>query len=144
MRFYEIREAGDDLGVGVTLAHDETFAPTEFLAMVEAIRSRIVETYPDETLVEAIARELEEHHGFFAALDHALVAAVAVSDVEGETTLIGESTGDTAPNGLEESDDDDPDLQLAATLLAGSEPTGVRTALVDLDGEAGAPHDPTE
>jgi len=133
MRFYEIREADEELGLGVTLAHEETFTPAEFLALVEAARSRIIESFAEETLVEAIAQELEEHHGFAAALDHALVAAVAVSTEEGETALIVGPAGEEEHVSSDEDGESDPDLLLAEALLAGEHPSGLRTALIDLD-----------
>jgi hypothetical protein len=86
--FYELHEADDELAIGITLAHDEAFAPSEFLAMVETARSRVIETFPEETLIEAIALELEREHDFAAALDSRLVAAVGVSSEEGETRLL--------------------------------------------------------
>jgi len=86
--FYELHEADDELAIGMTLAHDEAFAPSEFLAMVETARSRVMETFTEETLIEAIAAELEREHDFAASLDSRLVAAVGVSSEEGETRLL--------------------------------------------------------
>ena len=135
MFFYEIYEAEDELALGVTLAHDERIPPEDFLAVVEEARGRIIESYTEETLVEAIALELERNHGFYPALDRRLVAAVRASSEEGETALIPLDV--EADEGAGESVDDererDPDLKDAEDLLAGREPRARRSAVVELE-----------
>lgn len=131
MYFYELHEADDELSIGLTLAHDEAFSPSEFLAMVETARSRIIETFTEESLIEAIAAELEREHDFAAAVDARLVAAVGVSSEEGATRLLEVDNGDTAMGVV--ADEEDPDLAAAEALLSGRTPTGLRTAVVDLD-----------
>ena len=95
MLFYELREADDELGLGITLAHEEHFSPAEFLEAVEAARTRVASAYEEETLIEAIAAELERTHGFTAALDRAIAAAVigGVSLAGGEGTILGTVIG---------------------------------------------------
>ncbi|MEY3683840.1 MAG: hypothetical protein RIS62_550 [Chloroflexota bacterium] len=131
MYFYELHEADDELAIGLTLAHDEAFAPSEFLAMVETARSRVIDTFAEDSLIEAIAAELEREHDFAAASDTRLVAAVGVSSEEGETRLLmhERASADTGNDGAEV----DPDLAIAEALLSGREPTGLRTAVVDLE-----------
>ncbi|MFM9165312.1 MAG: hypothetical protein ACKOQO_00625 [Candidatus Limnocylindrus sp.] len=129
MYFYELHEADDELAIGITLAHDEAFAPSEFLAMVETARSRVIDTFTEETLIEAIAAELEREHDFAAAVDARLVAAVGVAFEEGETRLLAHEDAGAADEGEEE----DPDLAIAEALLSGREPIGLRTAVVDLE-----------
>lgn len=129
--FYELHEADDELTFGITLAHDEEFAPSEFLAMVESARARVLDQYEEETLIEAIAAELEREHDFAAATDVRLVAAVSVSSDEGETRLL--THNGPGSDGLQPEGDDDEDLAIAEALLAGREPRGVRTAVVDLE-----------
>lgn len=129
--FYELHEADDELAIGLTLAHDEAFAPSEFLAMVETARSRVIETFTEETLIEAIAAELEREHDFAAAVDTRLVAAVGVSSDEGETRLLVHD-GEGA-HAADEGEEEDPDLAIAEALLSGREPIGLRTAVVDLE-----------
>ena len=135
MFFYEIYEAEDELALGVTLAHDERISPENFLAAVEEARGRIIESYTEETLVEAIAVELERSHGFYPALDHRLVAAVRASLEEGETALIplGDEAGDRASESANIEVEDDPDLRDAEDLLAGREPRALRSAVVELE-----------
>ncbi len=135
MFFYEIYEAEDELALGVTLAHDERIFPEDFLAAVEEARGRIVETYPEETLVEAIAVELERSHGFYPALDRRLVAAVRASVEEGETALIplDDEAGNRASESTNDQGEHDPDLRDAEDLLAGREPRALRSAVVELE-----------
>ena len=135
MFFYEIYEAEDELALGVTLAHDERISPEDFLAAVEEARGRIIESYTEETLVEAIAVELERSHGFYPALDHRLVAAVRASLEEGETALIplDEEAGERASESAKIEVEDDPDLRDAEDLLAGREPRALRSAVVALE-----------
>ena len=135
MFFYEIYEAEDELALSVTLAHDERISPEDFLAAVEEARGRIIESYTEETLVEAIAVELERSHGFYPALDRRLVAAVRASVEEGETALIllGDEAGDRASESADEQEEHDPDLRDAEDLLAGREPRALRSAVVELE-----------
>ena len=135
MFFYEIYEAEDELALGVTLAHDERISPENFLAAVEEARGRIIESYTEETLVEAIAVELERSHGFYPALDRRLVAAVRASLEEGETALIplDEEAGERASESANIEVEDDPDLRDAEDLLAGREPRALRSAVVELE-----------
>lgn len=135
MFFYEIYEAEDELALGVTLAHDERVSPEDFLAAVEEARGRIIESYTEETLVEAIAVELERSHGFYPALDRRLVAAVRASVEEGETALIkvGTENGDRASESVDDQGEHDTDLKDAEDLLAGREPRALRSAVVELE-----------
>ena len=135
MFFYEIYEAEDELALGVTLAHDERIPPEDFLAAVEEARGRIIESYSEETLVEAIAVELERSHGFYPALDRRLVAAVRASVEEGETALIplDDEVRDRTSESANIEVEDDPDLRDAEDLLAGREPRALRSAVVALD-----------
>lgn len=134
MFFYEIHEADDDVTLGISLAHEERIAPHDFLAMVEEARGRIIESYEEDSLVEAIALELERRHGFYPAMDHRLQAAVRASVEEGETTLI-EATGTAgAAHDLRDAaEEEDPDLRDAEDLLAGREPRPLRSAVVELE-----------
>ena len=134
MFFYEIHEADDEVALGLTLAHEERIAPHDFLAMVEEARGRIIESYEEESLVEAIALELERSHGFYPALDHRLQAAVRASTEEGETALIEiAADGESDRDGVDAGEEEDPDLRDAEDLLAGREPRPLRSAVVELE-----------
>ena len=135
MHFYEIHESDGELLLGVTLVHEERFSPPEFLAMVEEARGRVIESYEEDSLVEAIAQELERTHGFYAALDGALQAAVTVSAEEGRTSLlpIGDHGRESISGDGDEGLEIDHDLADAEDLLAGRPPRRQRTAIVDLE-----------
>src|SRR4029078_4403616 len=61
--------------------------PEEFVQCVQSIRRRVQESYEDDTLIEAIAVELERDHGFVFISDERLTAAVNVSTEEEENFL---------------------------------------------------------
>jgi hypothetical protein len=85
--FYELHEGDEEIFSDVILAHDEEMEPQEFFELVQSIRRRIQETYEDDTLIEAIAIELEREHGFVFISDDRLSAAVSVSVEESENHL---------------------------------------------------------
>ena len=62
--------------------------PDEFFEVVDSIRRRIHDTYEDDTLIEAVARELEREHGFVFVSDERLTATVNVSTVYAENFLV--------------------------------------------------------
>jgi hypothetical protein len=95
--FYELHEGDDDLYGDAILAHEVEFTAEDFFELVQQVRRRIQETFEEDTLVEAIANELEREHGFTYVSDARLTAAVHVSDQEDENYL-GE---------LEPADDDE-------------------------------------
>jgi hypothetical protein len=93
--FYELREGDEDIFSDLILARDEEMAAADFFTLVDEIRGRIVDTYEDDTLIEAIAAVLERDHGFIFVSDDRLVASVNVSEHEGKTFLV-EPTDETA------------------------------------------------
>jgi hypothetical protein len=86
MHFYEISEADDEIFTNVLLAHDSEYADDEFLEIVLQARESVLKTFEEDSLIEAIAAELERRHGF-VHVDANLRAAVRVSAEEGETIL---------------------------------------------------------
>ena len=58
------------------------------LAMVLAAREAVVDTFEEDTLVEAIARELERSHGFTYVDDEKLTASMSVGMDAAETYLV--------------------------------------------------------
>ena len=58
-----------------------------FRSVVQSIRRRVVDNFETQTLVEAIADELEREYGFIAVTDERLTAAVNVSREEEENFL---------------------------------------------------------
>ena len=87
MYFYELHEGDDEVYSDVLLLHDEEFSPEEFFDLVQSIRLRIQDSYDDDTLIEAIAVELERDHGFTFVSDSRLTASVNVSKAEDDNFL---------------------------------------------------------
>jgi hypothetical protein len=80
--FYELHEGDDEVYSDVLLAREELMEPDLFFETVQAIRRRVQDTYDQDTLIEAIAEELERDHGFIFISDDRLAAAVNVSTEE--------------------------------------------------------------
>jgi hypothetical protein len=57
--FYEIHESDDDLYSDALLAHEQEFTAEEFFELVQETRRRVQDSFEEDTLVEAIAHELE-------------------------------------------------------------------------------------
>jgi hypothetical protein len=92
--FYELHEGDEDIFSDVLLVRDDEMDPDEFFELVQTIRRRVQDTYEDDTLIEAIAVELERDHGFIFISDDRLTAAVNVSMEESENFLADIDTGD--------------------------------------------------
>lgn len=131
MFFYELHEGDSELLADALLVHELEFDEQEFLELVLEARGRVLGRFEQDTLVEAIARELEREHGFVFVDDARLRVAVNVSEEEGGTFLArvdetggggagGDETGGDETGGDEEDEDD--------------EETGAyRTLLLDVD-----------
>lgn len=87
MHFYELHEGDDDIFSDILLARDEEMDPEEFFEIVQGIRKRVQDTFEHDTLIEAIAEELERDHAFFTISDDRLTAAVNVSKADDENFL---------------------------------------------------------
>ena len=87
MHFYELHEGDNDVFADLLLAREEEMDPEEFFDVVQSIRRRIQDTYETQTLIEAIANELEADYEFIAITDDRLTAAVNVSRDEEENFL---------------------------------------------------------
>ncbi len=122
MYFYELHEGDGDLFIDVLLIHDVEFDEESFLELVLEARRAVVDTFKEDTLVEAVANELERRHGFTFVHDARLTASVDVSREEGSTALaeLDDDEGD------DEEEDLDDDLDEAS---AG----GFRTVVVEAD-----------
>ncbi len=88
MFFYELHEGDDDVFSDILLAREERMDPDQFFEAVQAIRRRVQETYEQDTLIEAIAEDLERDHGFIFISDDRLTAAVNVSADDEENFLV--------------------------------------------------------
>jgi hypothetical protein len=97
VHFYELHEGDDDVFADLLLASEDEMEPQDFFDLVQSIRRRVLETFEQPTLVEAIADELERDHGFVTITDDRLTAAVNVSRDEEENFLADlDDTGDEA------------------------------------------------
>jgi hypothetical protein len=88
VHFYELHEGDEELYSDVILAREEEMAPDEFFEIVQGIRRRIQDSFEEDTLVEAIAIELEREHAFIYVSDDRIDAAVNVSVEEEDNFLL--------------------------------------------------------
>lgn len=79
MFFYELREGDNDIYADLLLGHEEEMDPESFFELVQSIRRRIQDNFERDTLIDAIAEELERDHEFIAISDERLSASVNVS-----------------------------------------------------------------
>jgi hypothetical protein len=89
--FFELHEGATDLMTDALLVSERDHTPEQFAAMVVAGRSAVLDTYEEDTLVEAIARELERSHGFTYIGDEKLRASMSVGVDEADTYLVEQS-----------------------------------------------------
>jgi hypothetical protein len=100
--FYELREGDDDIFADVLLVREEEMESDSFFELVQEIRHRVQDTFTQDTLIEAIADELEHDHEFIAISDERLTASVNVSKQEDDNYLAALD---------DEEDDDGPDYR---------------------------------
>ncbi|MEO7118037.1 MAG: hypothetical protein ABIZ34_03590 [Candidatus Limnocylindrales bacterium] len=91
--FYELHEGDDEVFADLLLAHDSEFDEAEFLEIVLEARAAIVETFEEDTLVEALGVELQKRHGFLPITDAQLRVSVNVSVTEGDTQVVSVDAG---------------------------------------------------
>ena len=106
MFFYELHEGDNEIYSDVLVVSESEWEPQEFFDLVQSIRRRIQDQYHQDTLVEAIALELERDHGFIYVSDDQLAASVNVSTEESENFL---AKLEVELADAEEDDDDDDD-----------------------------------
>jgi hypothetical protein len=99
--FYELREGDDDIFADVLLVREEEMDADTFFELVQEIRHRIQDSYEQETLIEAIAEELERDHEFIPISDERLSASVNVSKIEDDNYLAS----------IDSDDEDGPDYR---------------------------------
>lgn len=86
--FYELHEGATDLMTDAILVSERDHTPGQFAEMVQAARAAVLDTFEEDTLVEAIARELERSHGFSYIGDEKLRASMSVGVEEDDTYLV--------------------------------------------------------
>ena len=89
--FYELHEGATDLLTDAILVSEIDHTPEQFASTVVAARTAIIDTFEEDTLVEAIARELERSHGFTYIGDDKLRASMSVGMEEADTYLVEQS-----------------------------------------------------
>jgi hypothetical protein len=89
--FYELHEGATDLMTDALLVSERDHTPAQFEAMVQAARAAILDTYEEDTLAEAIARELERSHGFTYIGDEKLRASMSVGAEDEDNYLVEQS-----------------------------------------------------
>ena len=127
MFFYELHEGDNEVYSDVLVVSESEWEPEEFFQLVQTIRRRIQDQYIQDTLVEAIAIELERDHGFIYVSDDQLTASVNVSTEESENFLarleveLAEATDDEV-----EDDDEDGNGADYRAILADFDTSGDR------------------
>jgi hypothetical protein len=112
--FYELREGDDNIFADVLLVSEEEMDAESFFELVTSIRRRILDTFEEDTLIEAIAGELERDHGFIPISDERLSASVNVSKTSEEDNYLADLDTD-------DDDDDSPDYRGIFVELPGSD-----------------------
>jgi hypothetical protein len=128
--YYELHEGDEDLMSDVILACEVEVPRDEFLALVEEARATIAETFEEDSLIEAIAAELERAHGFVFVSDARLVGSVRIAADPTDDRLVGAGADlQRAPLTREDDDELDEDAELP-------EQTDYLTILADFDPDA--------
>lgn len=109
--YYELNEGDEEVFSDILLAHDAEYDEEEFLELVLAARRRVLDTFEDDTLSEAIAHDLARTQGFTVIDDRRLRVAVTVSAAEGETRVVGIDERSTV------NPDADPDEEFRSLVL---------------------------
>jgi hypothetical protein len=104
--FYELHEGDADVFSDVLVVSESEWEPDEFFELVQRIRRKIQDDYRHDTLIEAIAIELERDHGFIYVSDDRLAASVSVSTGE-EENFLADLEVDLADDDDDDDDDDD-------------------------------------
>jgi hypothetical protein len=86
--FYELHEGATDLMTDALLVSERDHTPEQFAKMANAARAAVLDTFEEDTLVEAIARELERNHGFTYISDEKLRTSMSVGMEDGDNYLV--------------------------------------------------------
>jgi len=89
--FFELHEGPTDLMTDALLVSERDHTPAQFAGMVEVARKAVIDTFEEDTLVEAIARELERSHGFTYIGDERLRASMSVGMEDEDNYLVEQS-----------------------------------------------------
>jgi hypothetical protein len=89
--YYELHEGATDLMTDALLVSELDHSPAQFASMVNAARTAVLDTFEEDTLVEAIARQLERSHGFTYIGDEKLRASMSVGMADEDNYLVEQS-----------------------------------------------------
>jgi hypothetical protein len=89
--FYELHEGASDLLTDAILVSERGYSPDEFASLVLRARQAVLETFEEDTLVEAIARELERSASFTYIGDEKLRVSMSVGAEDADTFLVDQS-----------------------------------------------------
>lgn len=92
LHFYELHEGATDLLTDALLVSERLYNNAEFEALVRAARDAVLDTFEEDTLVEAVARELERTHEFTYIGDEKLAASMSIGVRDEDTFLVEPST----------------------------------------------------
>jgi hypothetical protein len=123
--FYELHEGDDEVYSDVLLYSDSEWEPDEFFQLVQSVRRRVQDTYEQDTLIEAVAVELERSHGFLYISDERLHAAVNVSKVDDENFLLEADVDDDDDDDDDDDGDDDDRATDFRSIIADFDPSAV-------------------
>ncbi len=129
MFFYELHEGDNEVYSDVLVVSESEWEPEEFFLLVQSIRRRIRDQYIQDTLVEAIAIELEREHGFIYVSDDQLTASVNVSTEDSDNYLAKLEVELAEAQDDDDDDDEEEEEEGAAdyrAILAEYDPSGDR------------------
>lgn len=89
--FYELHEGATDLMTDALLVSEQEHSPAQFASMVVAARTAVLDTFEEDTLVEAVANELERNHDFTYISDEKVRASMSVGVEDEDTYLVERS-----------------------------------------------------
>jgi hypothetical protein len=89
--FYELHEGATDLMTDALLVSERDHTPEQFASMVNEARTAVLDTFEEDTLVEAIARQLERAHDFTYIGDEKLHASMSVGMDDADNYLVEQS-----------------------------------------------------
>jgi hypothetical protein len=118
--FFELHEGDNEVYSDVLVVSESEWEPQEFFELVQTIRRRIQAQYHLDTLVEAIAIELERDHGFIYVSDDRLAASINVSTEEGGNFLadleVDLADAEEDDDDREDDDEDKEDVNYRSVL----------------------------
>jgi hypothetical protein len=86
--FYELHEGATDLLTDALLVSEQEHSPEAFASQVHAAREAVVDTFEEDTLVEAVAREMDRRGGFTYIADEKLAASMSIGLDIADTYLV--------------------------------------------------------